>query len=879
MHSAVETQHCLPDDLTDNGRLETRHDQVDNSFEPTSDGRLFDPNSETHHVSDDGVVRDLQAETEPHPDDDTDRSDPSDIHDRKANPHDLELTNDSIASSHEYEREVGMQVKDGYEDRVNRDEILYTEEAPSSRLGDRILAEESYEAKQGTTKRSDQSLHNEGKTIEDEGSLADYSSFAGDSYQDGRSLSGLRKGVTTDGKSQLLSVSDSQRAGDVDDNAGDDDRQFIGLNSNFDEQGEQLVEQPLHPAKQKDEEGTFIDEQNGSNQSFQSQSEASLQRSLYQRAYKKNLALDDDQSYDEPQGEYDRSFFSQHRSLYGRQDNDDESQYSLDDSLKKPWKNAYDVETVYSQEDDDQSRDNSLYSEGSYDNQRSYGDSLGKPFKSALKRRGDLSVVSEEDIDDDSSPSFFSQELSQNPQTINKAEYTRPVLQTIDEIDSVQSNKSSTSAAARAILEKKIENERRMSEQVTILEAELELIRVEDSTNPIGISRALQVLRYFSRVLSAMVPMAYHPGLLDALVYQLERQAYGRYSDHFNHHDDGEPRSEADKDELASSRVDAIATIVNLACAEDNKAKMANHPGLLDAITTVALDDPSEEAREHAAIVLMNLAYEDDNKVLMVRHHNMLDTLAQLIQDYSPFTRRYASAALFTLACVVVNTEKMAIYCDGKIIECLRSVLANDPVDEARINAAEALFNMARNHTEETLQIMGDHPDLLASLAKAILTDYSADARIFCARALEWMSAGIHYPMSCHRVLLSALTVSAQWTKTSCIAEALKTQATLEENRGPMASHDGLLQALSSLAMLESLKDSDVRRSAIAALEMMSRADKARPYMAMNEHVMKALTKASYDYGEEQEYGEDHQGTPVTSKLLKQALKNLANSM
>ena len=216
---------------------------------------------------------------------------------------------------------------------------------------------------------------------------------------------------------------------------------------------------------------------------------------------------------------------------------------------------------------------------------------------------------------------------------------------------------------------------------------------------------------------------------------------------------------------------------------------------------------------------------------MMVQHQYMLETLVRLIRDNSPFTRRYASAAMFTLACVVGNTEKMAAFCDGEILECLRRVLTHDPVDEARINAAEALFNMARNNTEETLQTIGNHPRLLATIAKAVLTDYSADVRIFCARALEWMAAGIHFPMDCHRLLLSALTVSAQWTKTICIAEAMKTQATLAENRLPMAAHDGLLQALSHLALLESLTDTDVRKSAIAALEMISRADKARKFM------------------------------------------------
>lgn len=53
--------------------------------------------------------------------------------------------------------------------------------------------------------------------------------------------------------------------------------------------------------------------------------------------------------------------------------------------------------------------------------------------------------------------------------------------------------------------------------------------------------------------------------------------------------------------------MDAIAVVVNLACAEENKIMLVYHPGLLDAVINISNHDPIDEAREHAAIVLMNL--------------------------------------------------------------------------------------------------------------------------------------------------------------------------------------------------------------------------------------------------------------------------------
>jgi hypothetical protein len=263
----------------------------------------------------------------------------------------------------------------------------------------------------------------------------------------------------------------------------------------------------------------------------------------------------------------------------------------------------------------------------------------------------------------------------------------------------------------------------------------------------------------------------------------------------------------------------------------------------------------------------------------MVKHKGMLDTLVYLIEDQNDPTRRYASAAMFVLACVVANTERMATHCDGEVVEALRNVLANDPVDEARMNAAEAIFNMARNNTDAIAERMASQDSLLETLARSVLTDYSAEVRVFSARALEWMSADVHHPMSSHPMMLEALTAASQWTKTNCIAEAFKTQATLAENRIPMARHRGLLEALANLALLDDLKDSDVRNSAVAALELISRDPTARRFMVKNELVMMALTRASFEVGNGGDAEGDSESASADSKLVKAALKNLADSM
>ena len=171
---------------------------------------------------------------------------------------------------------------------------------------------------------------------------------------------------------------------------------------------------------------------------------------------------------------------------------------------------------------------------------------------------------------------------------------------------------------------------------------------------------------------------------------------------------------------------------------------------------------------------------------------------------------------------------------------------------------------------------MGNHPKLLASLAHAVLTDYSADVRAYSARALEWLSADIHYPMDCHPRLLQALTTASQWTKTTCIAEALKMQASLSDNRSSMVRHPGLLDALAQLSLLDGINDDELKTCAISAIERLSQEPSTRHLMARNEGCMTALIKVSA--GGYDEDGYDDEDAP-RALIMKRALKNLAEHL
>lgn len=235
----------------------------------------------------------------------------------------------------------------------------------------------------------------------------------------------------------------------------------------------------------------------------------------------------------------------------------------------------------------------------------------------------------------------------------------------------------------------------------------------------------------------------------------------------------------------------------------------------------------------YKTLVEKNLSYNDQNKKEMANNEQILDTLVLLMGDVLPQTRKYASAALFTLAFVASNTKNLALHRGGSIVESLRIIMLQDSFDEARENAAEALFNLVRNSTvNDTVEYLSLHNALFDSLAQAVAGDSSPDVRNFAAKALECFSMSIQYPADAHSPLLSALVKASIWTGTSSIVEAIKKQADVSSNRICMVEFPGLLDALSYLALLNEHEFEHVRSPAMAAIESLSQEPSTRLLMS-----------------------------------------------
>ncbi len=140
------------------------------------------------------------------------------------------------------------------------------------------------------------------------------------------------------------------------------------------------------------------------------------------------------------------------------------------------------------------------------------------------------------------------------------------------------------------------------------------------------------------------------------------------------------------------------------------------------------------------------------------------------------------------------------------------------------------------------------------------------------------MAADIHYDSSCHEQLLDALAEASLWTKTNCIVEALKAQASIAENRKALVQHDGILDALATLASLHGVNDGEVRECALVAIERLTHEPSTRKIMAGHEAIMTELTRATFSSsGILDEYEEE--GDQKSRELMRSALKYLAEAL
>ena len=332
-------------------------------------------------------------------------------------------------------------------------------------------------------------------------------------------------------------------------------------------------------------------------------------------------------------------------------------------------------------------------------------------------------------------------------------------------------------------------------------------------------------------------------------------------------------------------------------CSISNHGESVLFYTALNAMPCLLVASDAEFVPNHV-VPMQNLSHGDiDHVPELANNELVLETLLHLMKDDNPVTKRNAVVTIFNTACSDENTVRLARYRDGIVLETLvKLVSADSPAshgdDEARVNAAETLFNMACSSLSETTDRLANHPGLLEHLAVTLQGEYTGlETKMYCSATLRRMAEIVRFPMIAQGALLSALVKASTWTSTDCIAEAFHSQAKVKENRVVMAHHHGLLNALSRLstAIGDGRDIQKIRMASCLAIELMSREEGARSFLVQNEGIIMALTQASYrmDMGEEEKDGFEIDGDSreadddlsLQSRRIKLCLKELLSAM
>ena len=174
---------------------------------------------------------------------------------------------------------------------------------------------------------------------------------------------------------------------------------------------------------------------------------------------------------------------------------------------------------------------------------------------------------------------------------------------------------------------------------------------------------------------------------------------------------------------------------------------IACHPGLVDGLVNIALDDSSFEARNHAMKAISNLAWMPENKIPLSERPRLLDSMVALIGSSVNKTRRHAAKALRFLSDTTAQ-EKVRLCQHGEsiILSTLLKRASSDADRSVRECAATAISNLV---CEETAELMGRFPGLLQTLSKITVMIERGNAPTIAGEILCFLCEHITQDMQC----------------------------------------------------------------------------------------------------------------------------------
>jgi hypothetical protein len=258
--------------------------------------------------------------------------------------------------------------------------------------------------------------------------------------------------------------------------------------------------------------------------------------------------------------------------------------------------------------------------------------------------------------------------------------------------------------------------------------------------------------------------------------------------------------------------------------------------------TTVATDTGNEKSKalERLSAVWRNLAVSPETRTSLAQQPDILTTLVDLIA-LSPCNKNILRNVLNTFVSMAMDVDSgllMIFHDDGRILECMKRLLVDEPDAVVRQRAARTLRLLTG---ESSAPILVHDTDLMDRLSRAALHDDWEKVRIEAAEAFAKCASLVRAPMPQHEAILEALThlASSNHISLEVLARAFKEQASHVNNRTPMAGRDKLLQALARIALSDEAS-SAAKDDACCALKDLATEEANRPLLATF-HILEAL--------------------------------------
>jgi len=269
---------------------------------------------------------------------------------------------------------------------------------------------------------------------------------------------------------------------------------------------------------------------------------------------------------------------------------------------------------------------------------------------------------------------------------------------------------------------------------------------------------ATKIIAHFARVGSATQPMAHHSGLLACLKRVVDCDMY-------------EIPSEARLNSLwiianLACNADNMIMMAWHPGLLDSLVWASSRP----TYSVESTPRTMEVLRTHsiAARALLNLSWSPENKIPMSEHSNLVDVLSKMIvcrhtcpnkgtRSILAQTRCHAVGALRNIAAAPRrNKIRLCKHGCGRVLDALTDAVLYDTDPRIKSRAFAAVYNLACHDTARTIV---EKPALLGALSDAMRDTSSNDIKSMARSVLHSLEKSITPDMACYHVLREFLNM------------------------------------------------------------------------------------------------------------------------